>query len=94
MNKYIAIHKIINLSIFMLFPIAGYIIWTHNEIINGAYGIILIVLNLVEIGIFTAFIIASSRCEWGTRKRHAILKGIISFFIYLIIIVLTVIYII
>lgn len=94
MNKYIAIHKIINLSIFMLFPIAGYIIWTHNEIMNGAYGIILIVLNLVEIGIFTAFIIVSSRCEWGTRKRHAILKGIISFFIYLIIIVLTVIYII
>lgn len=93
MNKYIAIHKIINISIFMLFPIAGYIIWTHNEIKNGVYSIILIILNLIEIGIFTAFIIAALRCEWGTRKQHAILKCCISFFIYIIIIVLTVIYI-
>ena len=92
MNKYIAIHKIINISIFMLFPIAGYIILSHNRIRSGFYGIILLILNLIEIGIFTAFIIVSSKCEWGTRKQHAILKGAISFFIYLIIIVLTIIY--
>lgn len=94
MNKYIAIHKIINISIFMLFPIAGYIILTHNQIKNGFYGIILLILNLIEIGIFTAFIIVSSRCEWGTRKRHAVLKCAISFFIYLIITIFTIIYII
>ena len=94
MNKYIAIHKIINISIFMLFPIAGYIILAHNQIRSDFYGIILLILNLIEIGIFTAFIIVSSKCEWGTRKQHAILKGAISFFIYLIIIVLTIIYII
>ena len=94
MNKYIAIHKIINISIFMLFPIAGYIILAHNQIRSDFYGIILLILNLIEIGIFIAFIIVSSKCEWGTRKQHAILKGAISFFIYLIIIVLTIIYII
>lgn len=92
MNKYIAIHKIINISIFMLFPIAGYIILAHNQIRNGFYGIILIILNLIEIGIFIAFIIVSSRCECGTRKQHAILKGAIAFFIYLIIAVFTIIY--
>ncbi|WP_432632281.1 hypothetical protein [Brachyspira sp.] len=92
MNKYIAIHKIINISIFMLFPIAGYIIFEHNQIRNGFYGIILIILNLIEIGIFTAFIIVSSKCEWGTRKQHAFLKGAIAFFIYLIIVVFTMIY--
>ena len=92
MNKYIAIHKIINISIFMLFPIAGYIILAHNQIKNGFYGIILIILNLIEIGIFIAFIIVSSRCEWGTRKQHAVLKGAIAFFIYLIIAVFTIIY--
>ena len=92
MNKYIAIHKIINISIFMLFPIAAYIILAHNRIRSGFYGIILLILNLIEIGIFIAFIIVSSKCEWGTRKQHAILKGAISFFIYLIIIVLTIIY--
>ena len=94
MNKYIAIHKIINISIFMLFPIAGYIILAHNQIRSGFYGIILLILNLIEIGIFTAFIIVSSKCEWGTRKQHAILKGAISFFIYLIITIFTIIYII
>ena len=94
MNKYIAIHKIINISIFMLFPIAGYIIFTHNQIKNGFYGIILLIINLIEIGIFTAFIIVSSRCEWGTRKQHAVLKCAISFFIYLIITIFTIIYII
>lgn len=92
LNKYIAIHKIINLSIFMLFPITGYIIFTHNQIINGFYKIILLILNLIEIGIFTAFIIVSSRCEWGTRKQHAVLKGAIAFLIYLIIVVFTIIY--
>ena len=92
MNKYIAIHKIINISIFMLFPIAGYIIFAHNQIKNSFYGIILLVLNLIEIGIFTAFIIVSAKCEWGTRKQHAILKGAISFLIYLIITVFTIIY--
>ena len=94
MNKYIAIHKIINISIFMLFPIAGYIILAHNQIKNGFYGIILLILNLIEIGIFTAFIIVSARCEWGTRKQHAVLKCAISFFIYLIITMFTIIYII
>ena len=94
MNKYIAIHKIINISIFMLFPIAGYIILTHNQIKNGFYGIILLILNLIEIGIFIAFIVVSSRCEWGTRKQHAVLKCAISFFIYLIITIFTIIYII
>ena len=94
MNKYIAIHKIINISIFMLFPIAGYIILAHNQIRNGFYGIILLILNLIEIGIFIAFIIVSSRCEWGTRKWHAILKCAISFFIYIIITIFTIIYII
>lgn len=94
LNKYIAIHKIINLSIFMLFPITGYIIFTHNQIINGFYKIILLILNLIEIGIFTAFIIVSSKCEWGTRKQHAVLKCAIAFFIYFIITLLTVIYII
>ena len=94
MNKYIAIHKIINVSIFMLFPIAGYIILTHNQIKNGFYGIILLILNLIEIGIFMAFIIVSSRCEWGTRKQHAVLKCAISFFIYLIITIFTIVYII
>ena len=93
LNKYIAIHKIINISIFMLFPIAGYIIFSHNKIKNGFY-LILLILNLVEIGIFTAFIIVSSKCEWGTRKQHAILKGVISFFIYAIIVAFTIIYII
>ena len=94
MNKYIAIHKIINISIFMLFPIAGYIILAHNQIRSDFYGIILLILNLIEIGIFIAFIIVSSKCEWGTRKQHAILKGAISFFIYLIITIFTIIYII
>lgn len=94
LNKYIAIHKIINLSIFMLFPIAAYIILAHNQIKNSFYGIILLILNLIEIGIFTAFIIVSSKCEWGTRKQHAILKGAISFFIYIIITIFTIIYII
>ena len=94
MNEYIAIHKIINIAIFMLFPIAGYIILAHNQIRNGFYGIILLILNLIEIGIFTAFIIVSSRCECGTRKQHAVLKCAISFFIYLIITIFTIIYII
>lgn len=93
LNKYIAIHKIINLSIFMLFPIVGNIILMHNKIKNGFYSILLI-LNLVEIGIFIAFIIVASKCEWGTRKQHAILKGAISFFIYIIITIFTIIYII
>lgn len=78
----------------MLFPITGYIIFTHNQIINGFYKIILLILNLIEIGIFTAFIIVSSKCEWGTRKQHAVLKCAIAFFIYFIITLLTVIYII
>ncbi|CCY76493.1 putative uncharacterized protein [Brachyspira sp. CAG:700] len=103
LNKYIAIHKIINISIFMLFPIAGNIILMHNKIKNGFYSILLIlnlveigifILNLIEIGIFTAFIIVASKCEWGTRKQHAILKGAISFFIYIIITIFTIIYII
>ncbi|WP_302366737.1 hypothetical protein [Brachyspira aalborgi] len=94
LNKYIAIHKIINLSIFMLFPIAGYIILSHNQIKNSFYGIILLILNLIEVGIFIAFIIVSSKCEWGTIKQHAILKGAISFFIYIIITIFTIIYII
>lgn len=93
LNKYIAIHKIINLSIFMLFPITGYIIFTHNQIISGFYGIILLILNLIEIGIFTIFIIVASKCEWGTRKQHAVLKCAIAFFIYIIIIAFTIIYI-
>ena len=89
MNKYILIHKLINTSIIMLFPIVAYYIIEHNNLRNGVYGIIFIILNIIEISLFISFIIIASKCEWGTRKQHAIVKAIISFLIYAVIIILT-----
>lgn len=89
MNKYILIHRLVNASIFMLFPIAAYYIIEHNKIKNGVYGIIFIIVNLIEIALFVSFLVVASKCEWGTRKQHAIVKAIISFFIYFIVIILT-----
>lgn len=91
MNKYILIHKIVNASIFMLFPIAAFYIIEHNNIKTGIYEAIFITVNAVEILLFAAFIIISFKCEWGTRKQHAMIKALISFTVYLIIIVMTII---
>lgn len=90
MNKYILIHRIINASIFMLFPIAAFYIIEHHNIKTGIYGTIFIIVNAIEIILFLSFILLSLRCEWGTRKQHAFAKALISFFIYMIIIVLSI----
>ncbi|WP_297203073.1 hypothetical protein [uncultured Brachyspira sp.] len=91
MNKYLLIHKLINASIIMLFPIAAYYIIEHNNIRNGVYGIVFIIINIIEIALFISFVAAASKCEWGTRKQHAIVKAVISFFIYAVMIILTII---
>ncbi|WP_205676557.1 hypothetical protein [Brachyspira sp. G79] len=90
-NKYILIHKLVNASILMLFPIAAFYIVEHNNIKTGIYSAIFIIINAIEILLFASFIIVSFRCEWGTRKQHAIVKALISFFMYMVIIILTVI---
>ncbi|WP_258019255.1 hypothetical protein, partial [Brachyspira pilosicoli] len=89
MSKYIVIHKIINASIFMLFPIAAFIILAHKNITSGFNLVMLILLNVIEIGIFISFIAVSARCDWGTRKQHAIVKAVISLLIYVLIILFT-----
>ncbi|MEI0607875.1 hypothetical protein R4K48_13055 [Brachyspira pulli] len=89
MNKYILIHKLVNASIFMLFPIAACYILSHNELKAGVYGTVFWVINIIEILLFISFIIVSLKCEWGTRKQHAIVKAGISALIYIIIIVMT-----
>lgn len=89
MSKYIVIHKIINASIFMLFPIAAFIIMAHKNLTSGFNLVMLILLNVIEVGIFISFIAVSARCDWGTRKQHAIVKALISLFIYVLIILFT-----
>lgn len=90
-NKYILIHKLVNASILMLFPIAAFYIIEHNNIKTGIYSAIFIIINAIEILLFALFVIVSFRCEWGTRKQHAIVKALISFFMYIVIIILTII---
>ncbi|WP_300365892.1 hypothetical protein [Brachyspira sp.] len=91
MNKYILIHRIINTSIFMLFPIGAFYIIEHAKIKAGIYGLIFITVNIIEILLFISFLIVSSRCEWGTRKQHAFVKAGISLIIYLMIIIMAII---
>lgn len=90
MNKYILIHRIVNASIFMLFPIAAFYIIEHNNIKTGIYEAIFITVNTIEILLFIAFTIVYFKCEWGTRKHHALVKAGISFIVYLIIIIMTI----
>lgn len=91
MNKYILIQKIVNASIFMLFPIAAFYIIEHNNIKTGIYEAIFIIVNAVELLLFISFFIIFSKCEWGTRKQHALVKAVISFIVYLLIIIMTII---
>ncbi|EKV56548.1 hypothetical protein [Brachyspira hampsonii] len=90
MNKYILIHKIVNASIFMLFPIAAFYIIEHNNIKTGIYEAIFIIVNTIEILLFILFTIVFFKCEWGTRKQHALVKAGISFIVYLLIIIMTI----
>lgn len=91
MNKYILIHKLINYTIYMLFPITALYILNYNRLNTGIYGIIYLIFNIIEIILFISFIIISLKCEWGTRKQHAIVKGIISSILYIIIIIFSII---
>lgn len=88
MNKYILIHKIINISILWLFPIIAFFIISFNNIKYGANFIVFLIMNIIEILSFISFFIVSSRCEFGTRKQHAIVKAVIALFIYIILIII------
>ncbi|WP_295161972.1 hypothetical protein [uncultured Brachyspira sp.] len=62
----------------------------HNNIKTGIYEAIFIIINAIEIALFISFAVVSFKCEWGTRKQHALVKAVISFIIYLIIIIITI----
>lgn len=83
MSKYKLIHKISNISIFMLFVINGYFIFSYKSMKIFSYKMIFIVLNIIEIMIFISFFIIGNCCENGTRKKHAMVKTYISIFIYI-----------
>lgn len=87
MNKYNLIHKLSNISLIMLFIISGYFIFAFRSIKTEFYGIIFIILNLVEIVLFISFFIAGTYCQNGTRKKHARVKIYMSIFVYLLILI-------
>lgn len=86
MDKYKLINLISNITVFLLFVITAFFVFTRDYIntFNNVYSVIFLVLNAIEFCFFLIIIFMFIMLEKGTRGYHALVKASISFFVYFI----------
>lgn len=93
MNRYKLLNLVSNVTVFFLFLITAFFVFTRNniKILNSIYGIVFLVLNILQVLMFAVIGFMFAVFEKGTKSYHSIAKAVISFFVYFVISILIII---